>query len=313
MDFHIGIHDLVHASHFSNSMISVNRFVRSKPINYERWLKWASTGKRDWGYYYRKKDIKPNSWILDSGSFTRLHIKGYHWSIPSYFNQISRWSKCGNLVAAVSQDYICEPDCLGVTQGSIEDHQRWTILRYKALKKLMDSRLPKTYLMPVLQGYYPEQYVEHIRQYGNLLEQGAWVGVGSLCKRNSNPPEIEGVLLAIVKERPDLKLHGFGIKLNSLRSGLIYQLLHSSDSLAWSFAARYENKHENKLNSKQMLEWAKQYDGEIRGLSVQLSLPIYDQDLSCSNMAVPETRKSRLSKKQSIASGSVQLVLDIFS
>src|SRR5208282_4648239 len=48
------------------------------------------------------------------------------------------------------------------------------------------------------------------------LKQGAWVGVGSVCKRNSNPDAIEDVLLAIKQERPDLLLHGFGLKIQAL-------------------------------------------------------------------------------------------------
>jgi hypothetical protein len=65
-----------------------------------------------------------------------------------------------------------------------------------------------------------------------------WVGVGSVCKRNSSPCLILDVLMAIKMERPDLRLHGFGLKTTALAHGTIRSMLESADSMAWSFAAR---------------------------------------------------------------------------
>jgi len=75
--------------------------------------------------------------------------------------------------------------------------------------------------------------------------QDAWVGVGSVCKRNGNIQAIESVLLAIHAERPDLLLHGFGLKTTALSSGLVQELLHTADSMAWSFAARMAGRNAN--------------------------------------------------------------------
>lgn len=95
-------------------------------------------------------------------------------------------------------------------------------------------KLTDVYILPVLQGFSPESYAEHVRGYGTLLKQGHWVWVGSVCKRNGHPRQIEDVLLAIKSERPDLRLHGFGIKLTALSSVTVRSLLHSADSMAWS-------------------------------------------------------------------------------
>jgi hypothetical protein len=84
----------------------------------------------------------------------------------------------------------------------------------------------------VLQGYAPADYAAHVRAYGARLEPRAWVGVGSVCKRNGRPAAIEAVLLAIKQERPDLRLHGFGVKLTALGSQLVRTLLFSADSTA---------------------------------------------------------------------------------
>ena len=44
--------------------------------------------------------------------------------------------------------------------------------------------------------------------------------------------------MAIKTQRPDLRLHGFGIKFHALQSPTVRELLYSSDSMAWSFAGR---------------------------------------------------------------------------
>jgi hypothetical protein len=90
-----------------------------------------------------------------------------------------------------------------------------------------------------------ENYLDHIDQYGHWLPIGAYVGVGSVCKRNADPTAIELILDAIRNKRPDLRLHGFGLKSTALGSARVRQLLHSSDSMAWSFAARWEGRGRN--------------------------------------------------------------------
>ena len=128
---------------------------------------------------------------------------------------------------------MCEDFILQKTGLTIEDHQNITVERYS---RLID--LTNVYVMPVLQGYAPESYLAHLHLYGELLSPGQWVGVGSICKRNGNPKQIEDILVAIHAQRPDLLLHGFGIKLAALQSPTVRALLYSSDSMAWSFAGR---------------------------------------------------------------------------
>lgn len=139
--------------------------------------------------------------------------------------------------AAVAQDYMCEPFMLAKTGLTVADHQRLTIERYDALLACDTAGVR---VMPVLQGYAPADYARHALAYGKRLAHRAWVGVGGVCKRNGRPGAIKAVLLAIKAVRPDLRLHGFGIKLTALGSQLVRHLLFSADSMAWSFAARME-------------------------------------------------------------------------
>lgn len=218
MRFFVGLHQPSDAQHFDAAFVSVNRLRK------------------------RKGPFQVGDWIMDSGAFsTLLTHGGYPHSVREYAEQIRRWKSCGNLLAAVTQDYMCEPAMLARTGLTIADHQRLTIERYDALLRCETG----CYIMPVLQGYAPEDYVSHIRQYGGRLLLGDWVGVGSVCKRNGDPRAILDVLIAIKTERPDLRLHGFGLKTIALRNGTIRRLLESADSMAWSFAARRAGRNAN--------------------------------------------------------------------
>ncbi len=219
MRFYTGLHHPSDAKHFERCMVSIN----------------ALRG--------RKSDFGVGEWMLDSGAFTEVSRHGTHRSNPEeYAAQIRRWVRCGALVAAVSQDWMCEPFVLAKTGLTTAEHQRLTTLRYDALLDLVGQA---AYLMPVLQGYWPAEYLAHLDQYGDRLASGAWVGVGSVCKRNARIEDIEQVLVTIHRARPDLRLHGFGVKTTALASSLVRESLYSADSMAWSRAARYEGRDQH--------------------------------------------------------------------
>jgi hypothetical protein len=208
--FFIGLHHPSDAWPFLRSMISVNAI-------------------RD-----RKGPFKVNDWIMDSGAFTEISTYGRWRTTPEeYAEQINRWMRNGNMLAAVSQDLMCAPFILGKSGLTVQAHQEVTIERYLRLTKLTDA-----YVMPVLQGDSPETYAAHVSQYGSLIKRGQWVGVGSVCMYNGNPDRIEDVLLAIKAQRSDLCLHGFGLKVQALKRPTVRALLYSSDSMAWSYAGR---------------------------------------------------------------------------
>jgi hypothetical protein len=218
MIFFTGLHQPCDAQHLPTVFISVNR-LRA-----------------------RKGPFKAGKWIMDSGAFSELLMHGrYRHSVAEYAAEIRRWKHNGELLGAVAQDYMCEPLMLEKTGLTVHDHQRLTIERYDALLGCATG----VKIIPVLQGYAPSDYVRHIRAYGHRLSPGTWVGVGSICKRNGNPAAIIAVLRAIKTERPDLLLHGFGLKLTALQHQEITDMLHTADSLSWSFAARRQGRNAN--------------------------------------------------------------------
>ena len=218
MKFYVGCHQPSDAQHFERAFISINRLRE------------------------RRGGFACQHWVLDSGAFTEISTHGrYRSTVEQYAHDAARWIGNGELDAVVAQDYMCEPFVLRRTGLTVADHQRLTIERYDELRTFDLG----VYVLPVLQGYRPAEYVAHVEQYGERLPRGAWVGVGSVCKRNSKPTAVAGVLLAINEHRPDLRLHGFGVKATSLREGTVRHLLHSADTMAWSRAARYAGRNGN--------------------------------------------------------------------
>ncbi len=206
MTFFIGLHQPSDAHHFDRCMISIDR-LRG-----------------------RKGGFPVGEWMLDSGAFTELATHGRYREEPeAYAAAVNRWAVNGRLICAVTQDSMCEPFMLTKTGLTIQQHQQRTIERYDRIRAAV---APHLHVLPVLQGYAPEEYVAHIRQYGGRLPFGMWVEVGSVCKRNGNPKALEAVLPASKTERPDLRLHGFGLKLATLKSQYARDALWSADSLA---------------------------------------------------------------------------------
>jgi len=212
----------------------------------------------------RQSGFQVGYWIMDSGGFRIIEMHGGYPEPPeAYAGLIRRFSRNGRLLAAVGQDYMCESFMLEKTGLSIAEHQRLTIERYDALRSYDTSGVR---IMPVLQGFAPEQYSTHVRQYGDRLHHRAWVGVGSLCRRNGRPAAIAAVLVAIKQVLPDLRLHGFGIKVTALGDGLVRGHLFSADSMAWSFAARREGRDRNSPIE------AQNYARRVARMPVQLAL-----------------------------------------
>lgn len=215
----MGLHQPSDVRHFDAACVSVNRLRGRKNV-----------------------DLPFRDWIMDSGAFSELSQHGrYRHGVEEYAEEALRWTGTGNLQAVVAQDYMCEPWILAKTGLTVAEHQRLTIERYQHLRA---ARLP-VHVMPVLQGFKPVEYLNHVTAYGGLLKRGNWTGVGSVCKRNSKPEQVIDVLRAIKSARPDLRLHGFGLKRTALERREVRELLHSADSMAWSFAARYEGRNAN--------------------------------------------------------------------
>lgn len=178
------------------------------------------------------------AWALDSGGFNELRIHG-RWRVDAkrYAAQMRLWATmCGRLEWAAVQDWMCEDVILAETGLDVAEHQRRTIQSYLDLTAL-EPGLP---WVPVLQGYQPAEYLDHLRQYaaaGVLLSRLPLVGVGSVCRRqHADVTEAERIIRSLHDE--GLRLHAFGFKVTGLARCARY--LASADSMAWSRTARLE-------------------------------------------------------------------------
>lgn len=238
---YVGTHNPAHAPSLPRCMISANRLER------------------------RRKAVDSPDWIIDSGAFTRIQSGRGHMDPVRYRDLVDRLFSVG-LTAAVSQDWMCEPFILDKCKATVEQHQHFTLWRYETLLSLWGDT--SVYLMPVLQGWTPEQYADMTADLSPMLGKGAWVGVGSVCRRNSNPEEVYAVLDSILSVRSDLALHGFGVKSTSLAVPKVADRLWSVDSLAWSFAARIAGRGPDANRVEEALEWLGRVEANKAGRTI---------------------------------------------
>lgn len=173
-------------------------------------------------------------WALDSGGFTEVAMYGgWTLSARSYADEVRRYrDEIGRMEWAAPQDWMVEPWVTDKTGLSVEEHQ------FRTVENLLELRCiaPDLPWVPVLQGWTLGQYeacAQMYAGYGIDLRKEPLVGIGSVCRRQQTQGGRE------VVERfasQGIRLHAFGLKMGGLRE--VGYLLASSDSLAWSYAAR---------------------------------------------------------------------------
>lgn len=222
-------------------------------------------------------------WAKDSGGFTELSMHG-SWTQPAkeYARRTEReMAEIGGLDWAAPQDWMCEEHILRKTGLAIDEHQARTVRSFLELRDLA----PGVPWAPVIQGWSFGDYLRCVDLYaaaGVDLSKEPAVGVGSVCRRQHTG--MAASLMTVLGK--DLRLHGFGFKVQGLRSSV--ESLCSADSLAWSFNARREppisghdkpgpgrpKGHINCANCLQYaLEWRESLLGSL-GRARQLSLAL---------------------------------------
>jgi hypothetical protein len=169
-------------------------------------------------------------WVLDSGGFTQLRKHGgWTFTPEQYAREVgflhSLWD---GLEWVAPMDWMCEPEQVKRTGLTVVEHQYRTLLNFLTLRQLLG-----TLVAPVLQGWTPDEYEQHISMYDHAgvdLAAERIVGVGSICRRYQDD-KIAAVLAALAPY--DLTMHGFGVRGPALIKNA--HLLASADSLAWSF------------------------------------------------------------------------------
>jgi len=184
----------------------------------------------------KKRFIQKGVVCVDSGGFSELSLFG-KWTITplEYINDLERLKGLGLQINwAAQQDMMVEPIMLEKTGLTIKEHQKRTVQNLIELRSFNSS----IHFIPVLQGQTLEDYFAHFEMFevaGFDLRKEVTVGVGSVCRRQHSD-EIAHIMKCL--HAKGLKLHGFGVKIDGLRK--YSQFLLSSDSLAWSYGARFD-------------------------------------------------------------------------
>lgn len=175
-------------------------------------------------------------WALDSGGFSQVTQYG-DWTIDArrYAGEVRRFhDEIGLMEWAAPQDWMCEPVALRATGLNVTEHIERTVTNFLELRSL-EPGLP---FVPVIQGFTVDDYRRCIDRYdlANVdLTDYPTVGIGSVCRRQGTS-EAVGIVTGVLRHLPGMRLHGFGFKVLGL--DLAHSALASSDSMAWSFAAR---------------------------------------------------------------------------
>lgn len=183
---------------------------------------------------YKVRPVARGPWFQDSGGFTELSMFGeWQTTAREYVNETRRNAlEVGNLAHAAPRDWMCEPMILQKTRKMIAEHQRLTVADYLDLQQ----SAPDLPWVPVLQGWTLDDYLRCAELYeraGVNLAALPLVGVGTICRRQGTT-EAARILGRLAAE--GLRLHAFGLKGTGIPN--VAPFLASSDSLAWSYAAR---------------------------------------------------------------------------
>lgn len=201
-------------------------------------------------------------WALDSGGFTEIKRHG-QWTITAaeYVAEVRRYAvEVGMLAWAAPMDWMCEPDQIARTGLTVIEHQRRTVANYVELRQLA----PDLPFVPVVQGWTVADYVRCVQMYADAgvdLAAQPIVGVGSVCRRSS--PTAVWLVLSALHALGLRNLHGFGVSASVLP--LVADLLVSSDSQAWSSAARSETEPcpDGKVDCRNCCHRALEYADEL--------------------------------------------------
>jgi len=175
--------------------------------------------------------------LLDSGAFSMIQKHGRWVRTPEQYVAFVRraMAALSTVKHVATQDWMCEAPMIARTGLSVVEHQRRTVESFIRLRHMA----PEVPWMPTLQGHTIDDYLRCIDMFevaGVDLEAEVLVGLGSVCRR-SGTLELVAVITAILRYRPGLRLHGFGVK--STGTLLSCLDLRSVDSEAWSTRGRY--------------------------------------------------------------------------
>ena len=181
--------------------------------------------------------------FVDCGGYTAALLNGdFQTSDEDYLNFVD---EVGADFYAL-RDYPCELQVLQTWRRTVNDHIEMTISRHINLLELHEKMGLKSTAIPVIQGLTLEDYLHCIDRFREQDLIRDYMAIGTLCRRGGIK-EIQKIILGIRAEVNRAQLHGFGVKVTALKMPGVWDAIHSVDSVAWDYAARWK-KHRGELS-----------------------------------------------------------------
>lgn len=191
---------------------------------------------------------------LDSAGFVAMaRYWGYRWTLGDYVDLAHRMKPTW----WASPDYCCEFEIASDRRQVLERVHRTAFKLDWARQVAADRGVPPP--MPVLQGWYPDDY---LRCADLIPELPPLVGVGSVCRRSLHGPAgLLRMVDTLDRRLPaNVRLHLFGAKGTAIKELADINRVYSVDSQAWDFAARREKQRDGQnfnlqYRSDHMVRW----------------------------------------------------------
>lgn len=196
--------------------------------------------------------------FLDSGGFVAAQRWG---DFPFSEDEYASWLEIMNPTWCATMDYCLEPEL------ERQDKTRFLYNTVEKAERLITGR-PHLPWVPVIQGYEIEDYLHCVELYRETGLLRPYMGVGSLCRRESS---VDPIVLALGRALPETRFHLFGIKLNNLGSPIVRRFAASSDSGAWSWGDTGKGRFWDHSNIPRT------WQGSIKQYKLQVVLPRYRQ------------------------------------
>jgi len=178
--------------------------------------------------------------ILENGTFSQLAQFGTWDCGPSpaeYAARVRRYrDEIGGLLFAAPQDWMAEPAIRAKTSLTVAQHQVRTVTNFLELQTIA----PDVPWIPVLQGWSLRDYLTCTARYADAgvdLSAQRAVAIGSICRRQGSNL-VADIIAAVYDAVPGIRIHALGAKIAGVAK--YGTCLSSSDSLAWSRAARWQ-------------------------------------------------------------------------
>lgn len=175
--------------------------------------------------------------FIDSGGYSRIiNNDGYETTPKKYIQFIKEHER--ELYAL--RDFPVTED----NKNNTVKLQKKCIEEYEHMLKLHDEHNIESTPVPVIHGYTAEDYIGMVLMLKskNIFEKTDYVGIGSLKQYDGQ--QVKDIIKKVKAYIPDnIKIHGFGIDINTFIDNDLYPLLDSADSQSYSMSGRYMDVH----------------------------------------------------------------------